>query len=152
VIDLHYVFIKQVFKTTSFPSKWDPSQSIEIANEVKYEPNGSKMSQWFADLLETQLNFMYREFFFSSFVEGGWSTFYSGFKNKSYKTSDQKTMDDDIADYNSRGMLIYSLQEVDDAIDVLIFKYEDIENMRKIIEVVKIITKGTGVVIKFREL
>mgnify|MGYP000967512043 CR=1 FL=1 len=106
---------------------------------IHFESDGSKMENWFSDILEYS-SLLRRDLIFQKFYDGGFSS-YSGFRIKIYK-KESKELYEDIEDWKERGMAVFKLQEADGEIDIIICNGDNSQQLTKIVNIVKILSDG----------
>ena len=96
MINFYYKSIRDIFEFNTLPY-FDINEVAYYAKklyDVHFESDGSKMENWFSDILEYS-SLLQRDIIFQKFYDGGFSS-YSGFRKKTDGHNDKKIITDDI--------------------------------------------------------
>jgi len=141
MINFYYKTIRNVFEYNTLPY-FDINKILFIIKKldnIKYESDGSKIGNWFSDILE-YCSLLQRDLIFQKFYDGGFSS-YSGFRIKTYKI-ESKELEDDIKDWKEKGMDVFKLQEVEDEVDIIICNSDNSQQLIKIVNIIEIVSDG----------
>jgi len=136
MINFYYKTIRDVFEYNKLPY-FNIDEIVEIIPQIQYESDGSRMGNWFSDLLE-YTSLLKRDMFFIKFHDGGDSS-YSKFEIENYKINSEE-LKNDVINYKKNDKSVFTLQYVDDEIDIIICNREDSQELIKIVNVVQIIS------------
>jgi len=136
MINFYYKTIRDVFEYNKLPY-FNIDEIVEIIPQIQYESDGSRMGNWFSDILE-YASLLQRDIFFQKFYDGGFSS-YSKFEVGTYKIN-SKELKNDVINYKKKDKSVFTLQYVDDEVDIIICNSEDSEQLIKIVNVVQIIS------------
>ena len=140
MINFYYKTVADIFEYNILPY-FNIDDVVYLAKrlyDIHYESDGSKMENWFSNILE--YSSLLKQDFFQKFYDGGFSS-YSGFRIKTYK-KESKELYEDIEDWKKRGMAVFKLQEEEDEIDIIVCNGDNSQQLTKIVNIVKTISDG----------
>ena len=140
MINFYYKTVADIYEYNTLPY-FNIDDVVYLAKrlyDIHYESDGSKMENWFYNILE--YSSLLQQDFFQKFYDGGFSS-YSGFRIKNYKIG-SKELPIDVKDWKERDMSVFELQNVDDEIDIIVCKSEDSQHLIKIVNIIKILSDG----------
>lgn len=142
MINFYYKTIRDIFEFNTLPY-FDIDEVAYYAKklyDVHFESDGSKIENWFSDILEYS-SLLQRDLIFQKFYDGGFSS-YSSFRIKTYGQNDKKIMADDIKDWKERDMAIFNLQYADGETDIIVCNSDNSQQLIKIVNILEIILDG----------
>lgn len=142
MINFYRKTVMDIFNYSSLPpfDVDDVAYYAKKMYDIYFEPDGSKIENWFSDILEYS-SLLQRDLIFQKFYDGGFSS-YSGFRIKTYGFNDNKIMVQDLKDWKERSMAVFKLQETDGETDIIVCNGDNSQQLTKIVNIVKILSEG----------